>query len=162
MTVTSTLGDSDSDGDYDELYAFGARAFSIWDTELNLLHDSGDLLEQVTAALVSGVFNSNGTTATFDTRSDNKGPEPEGLAVGEVWGRTLAFIGSERTGGIFVVDITQPLAPELLQYVPQPAGDLAPEGLLFVSREESPTNEPLLIVSSEVSGTVTIYRISKL
>jgi hypothetical protein len=160
LTVTNTLGDTDGDGDFDELYVFGARSFSIWDTELNQIHDSGDLLEQVTGALVPAKFNSNGTPGTFDTRSDNKGPEPEGLAVGEAWGRILAFVGSERTGGIFVVDITQPLEPELLQYVPQPVGDLAPEGLAFVPREESPTNEPLLIVSNEVSGTVTFYRVT--
>ena len=30
LNVTTTLGDKDNDGDYDEIYSFGARSFIVW------------------------------------------------------------------------------------------------------------------------------------
>jgi Ca2+-binding RTX toxin-like protein len=159
LNVTNTLGDTDGDGDFDQLYAFGARSFSIWDAQGNLVFDSGDQLEQITAALVPTNFNSDGTPASFDTRSDNKGSEPEGVVTGVINGRTYAFIGLERIGDVIVFDVTNPTSPSFVQYIDNP-GDIAPEGLAFVSAEESPTGQPLLIVASEVSGTTTTYEIS--
>ena len=44
------------------------------DSRGNLVFDSGDDFEQITEAQVPALFNSNGTAATFDMRSDNKGP----------------------------------------------------------------------------------------
>ena len=48
------------------------------------------------------------TRADFDNRSDDKGPEPEGVAVGKIDGRTYAFVGLERVGGVVVYDVTEP------------------------------------------------------
>ncbi|MEF2280075.1 hypothetical protein V3W47_17420 [Deinococcus sp. YIM 134068] len=67
--------------DADRLVAFGARSLSVWSTDLTRVADTGDLFERRTAELVPTAFNSNGTASTFDTRSDNKGPEPEGVTV---------------------------------------------------------------------------------
>ena len=116
---------------------------------------------------------------SFDNRSDNKGPEPEEVTVGRVRGQTYAFVGLERAGGIAVYNVTDPASPTFVQYVNprdftagpyvtagedtegdwEAAGDLGPEGIVFVSEEESPTGEPLLVVANEVSGTTTIYAI---
>ncbi|MEW6493147.1 MAG: choice-of-anchor I family protein [Cyanobacteriota bacterium] len=159
LNVTSTLGDTDGDGDYDKLYAFGARSFSIWTAQGNLVYDSGDDLEQITAAQIPLLFNSEGTTDSFDSRSDNKGPEPEGVVTGVIAGRTYAFIGLERTGGVMVYDVTNPTSPDFIEYINTP-GDFAPEGLVFVSSEESPTGKPLLVASNEESGTTTTYEIT--
>jgi hypothetical protein len=159
LTVTTT-GDVDKDGDLDYLMPFGSRSLSIRNILGGLVWDSGDDLETRTSQLTPNLFNSEGTTATFDTRSDNKGPEPEGAAIGKIAGRTYAFIGLERIGGIAVYDITNPWSPKFIQHA-MSSGDFAPEGLVFISAEDSPTNKPLLVVSHEVSGTIRIFEISR-
>jgi hypothetical protein len=160
LNVTRALGNTDTDPAYEALYAFGARSFSIWSADgKEQVYDSGDDFEQITRQQVPGLFNSE-SGAGFDTRSDNKGPEPEGVTVGEVHGRTFAFIGLERIGGVMVYDVSDPGEPEFVQYVnPEPAVDRAPEGVLFVDRHDSPTDDPLLVVANEVSGTTAIYGI---
>lgn len=159
LTVTNTLGNTDGDTEFEKLYVFGGRSFSIRKPSGELVYDSGDDLEQRTAGLVPATFNSNGTADTFDTRSDNKGPEPEGLALGKIAGRTYAFIGLERTGGIMVYDISRPESPTFVTYANTTPTDLAPEGVLFIKRKDSPNGKPLLVVSHEVSNTVTIFQI---
>jgi hypothetical protein len=94
LTVTNATGDTDGDGDFDQILIPGGRSFSIRTAGGNLVFDSGDDFEQITAAQVPALFNSNGTAATFDTRSDNKGPEPEGIVLGKAFGRTYAFMDS--------------------------------------------------------------------
>ncbi|MBO1110590.1 choice-of-anchor I family protein [Bordetella petrii] len=182
LTVTWTMGyKQNADGTpqlsadgrlvYDTLYAYGARSFSIRDADGRLVWDSGDQFERITAERYPDWFNSGHDETLFDDRSDNKGPEPEGIALGKIGARTYAFVGLERMGGIMVYDITDPAAPAFTAYVnsrdltvdsavdPAAAGDLGPEGLAFVSAADSPNGEPLLIVGNEVSGTTAIYRI---
>jgi hypothetical protein len=171
LRVTSATGDTDHDGDFDQIYAFGARSFSIWTTTGSLVFDSGDALEQITAAAFPANFNSNNdANNSFDARSDDKGPEPEGVTIGKVGSKTYAFIGLERMSGVVVYDISTPSAPVFVQYVnPRnftgspaagTAGDLGPEGLFFIPIGDSPIQKPLLVVANEVSGTTTIYEIS--
>lgn len=168
LTVSTIDGDPDNDGVYDALYTYGGRSFSIWATNGKLLYDSGQQLEKITARALPKEFNSNNDeNDSFDSRSDNKGPEPEGVAVGKVGARTYAFVGLERIGGIAVFDVTVPRRSHFVQYInnrdfsgdPEhgTAGDLGPEGLEFISAAESPTGVPLLVVANEVSGTTTIY-----
>ncbi|HSB62131.1 MAG TPA: choice-of-anchor I family protein [Vicinamibacteria bacterium] len=177
LKVTATMGDRDGDGDYDALYSFGARSFSVRSGKGALLYDSGDELERVTAAALPDSFNASYDNNRFDDRSDDKGPEPEGLAVGWVGRRRLAFVGLERIGGVAVYDVTVPFRPAFLTYAnnrdfgvsPGPAtvppaspstGDLGPEGLLFIGAEASPNGKPLLVMGNEISGTTTVYEVS--
>lgn len=173
LAVTRTLGDTDGDGDYDELYAFGGRSFSIWDTAGQLVFDSGDWLEQLTSDYLPAFFNANNDGNRFDNRSDNKGPEPEGVVVGQVHGRPLAFLALERVGGVAVFDLSTPAAPRFAGYVNtrdfsvDPAtgvsdgtvGDLGPEGLAFIAASESPNSQPLLVVANEISGTTRVFQL---
>jgi hypothetical protein len=157
-------------GALETAYAFGARSFSIWDTSGNLVFDSGDALEQITAAQLPDYFNStNDDNDSFDNRSDDKGPEPEAATIGVVNGMTLAFIGLERIGGVMIFDVTDPTNVSFESYLnnrdfsvdadtPE-AGDLGPEGLKFIPGDKSPTGTPLLAVANEVSGTTTVYTI---
>jgi hypothetical protein len=153
LKVTHTLGDVDGDGTYEELYAFGARSFSIFKLSrkgLDLIFDSKDQLERITAAALPDGFNANNDdNDSFDNRSDDKGPEPEGLALGRIGARTYLFLGLERIGGIKVYDISNPFSPDFVQYVntrdfngdPEnsTAGDLAPEGLILYRPVKAPT-----------------------
>lgn len=170
LTVTTKLGDTDGDGDLDQIYVFGSRSFSIWSpNDLDQVYDSGDEVERRAAAAYPAFYNADQTVPPgTDSRSDNKGPEPEGLTVGEINGRTYGFIGLERIGGVLVYDLSRPKAPRFVQYInnrnfsaatPADAGDLGPEGLLFIPACDSPTHKPLLVVSNEISGTGTIYKI---
>lgn len=160
LGASSIDGDTDGDGDYDQLQVFGARSFTVWDSDGTKVWDSGDDFERITAAKVPTLFNSNGAADSFDTRSDNKGPEPEGIAVGRVAGRTFAFIGLERVGGVMVYDVTNPKAPAFVTYEPPAPGDVSPEGVLFIPAYESPLpGTPLLVLTNEVSGTTAIYTI---
>jgi len=173
LNTTTTLGDTDGDGDVDRLYSYGGRSFSIFDSFGNLVFDSGDSLEQITAQLLPENFNStNDENGSFDDRSDDKGPEPEGVEVGIVNGVPYGFIGLERIGGIAVYNLSNPTNPELLQYINTrdfsgvaeegTAGDLAPEGLKFIPANESPNGTPLLAVGYEVSGSTGIFEVNPL
>ncbi|MBX2840270.1 MAG: choice-of-anchor I family protein [Flammeovirgaceae bacterium] len=171
LVSTTENGDIDGDGDYDQIFAFGSRSFSIWDAYGNQVYDSGDDFEQIIKMENPDFFNASNDDNEFDNRSDNKGPEPEGIAIGEINGKTYAFIGMERVGGIMVYDISDPANVVFVSYTnnrdftadaetPE-AGDLAPEGIEFISAENSPTGEPLLVVANEVSGTTSIYGIGE-
>ena len=138
----------------------GACPFSIWNANGQQIFDSGGQLEELTSANTPSPFNTdNGDPALFDTRSDNKGPEPEGVAVASIKGNSFAFIGLERAGGgVMVYNVSNPQSPSFVQYV-RSDQDVAPEGLLFVSAHDSPSGIPLLVVTNEASQTTTIYEI---
>ncbi|MDH3444147.1 MAG: choice-of-anchor I family protein, partial [Deltaproteobacteria bacterium] len=161
LTVTRANGDADGDGDFDEIFVPGGRSFSIRTAAGHLVFDSGDDFEQITAAQVPLSFNSNGTSSSFDTRSDNKGPEPEGLVLGKAFGRTYAFIGLERTAGVMVYNVSDPFNPMFVQYVNTSPDDISPEGFVFIKEDDSPNGKPILVVSHEISGTTTIFEIAK-
>jgi len=164
--TADVIGDTDGDGDIDELYSYGARSFSIWDDAGNLVWDSGDAIEQYIAANHATFFNCNdGLASKMDNRSDDKGPEPEAVTIGKIGNRFYAFVGLERQGGIMIYDITNPNNPIFESFVHNfdtatgTMMDIAPEGLMFVSEAHSHNGKNMLIVSNEVSGTTAIYEV---
>ncbi|MGM3306877.1 choice-of-anchor I family protein [Anabaena sp. WFMT] len=162
LTVSEIDGDTDGDGDYDQIFVYGTRSFTIWDDQGNRVYDSGSAFEKIIAQQVPSIFNANGEEpeAGFDNRSDNKGPEPEGVTIAVVSDRTYAFIGLERVGGVMIYDVTNPENPQFIEYSPAQPGDFAPEGLVFIRSEDSPNGKNLLVVSNEVSKTVTVYELN--
>ena len=164
LKTTNKLGDLDNDGDFDEIYVYGARSFTIWDaaTAANI-YDSGDEFERITAnhPQYGNLFNaSNGTSIAKKNRSDDKGPEPEGVATGTINGRTYAFIALERVGGVMIYDVTNPNAPQYVTYSNNRGPDRGAEGIIFISANESPNGKNLLVLSNETSSTLTIFEIS--
>lgn len=163
LTVTKTLGDRGNDGDYEQLYVFGGRSMSILDEDGELVFDTGADLERRAAALEPFAFNAdNADPIELDNRSDNKGPEPEGVAVGQVGRTTYAFVGSERQGGIYAYDLSARKGEaRFAGYINTRPGDLGPEGLQFVSAGASPDHRPLLLTTNEISGTIAAIGIDR-
>jgi 2',3'-cyclic-nucleotide 2'-phosphodiesterase (5'-nucleotidase family) len=174
LNITLANGDIDGDGEYEELYSYGARSFSIWDAGGKLVWDSGDQFEQILADLKPANFNATNDENNFDNRSDDKGPEPEAIEIAALGDSIYAFIGLERVGGIMIYDVTTPTAPRFVGYetsrdfsITEDPDDsniasfveMGPEDVRFVAAVDSPNGKPLLIVSSEVSGSITIYEI---
>lgn len=154
---------------YDKLYAYGARSFSIWNTQGQLVWDSGSEFEKKISELFPTYFNTDHEAVSLDDRSDNKGPEPEGITLGTIGAKTFAFIGLERMSGVMVYDITTPMRPKFIEYFTTrnfvetdsaKQGDLGPEGLIFIAAKDSPNGKPLLVVGNEVSGSTAIYQVN--
>jgi hypothetical protein len=175
LTITTTLGLGD-DGCIGDVYAFGSRSFSIWTPHGEQVFDSGSDFERITAEVNPEFFNSNHEETEFDNRSDNKGPEPEDVEIGVIRGRTYAFIGLERIGGVMVYDITNPHQVSYVDYINNrdftvpntlddgstnpAAGDLGAEGVTFIPAGQSPIRGvAMLAIANEVSGTVTLFRV---
>jgi LPXTG-motif cell wall-anchored protein len=172
---------------FDAIYTYGGRSFSIWNSSGELIWDSGSQLEEIVARDYPAAFNSDssdsaassllmvqGQPARMDGRSDDKGPEPEALAVGTIGAQTFAFVGLERMGGIMVYDVSDPASPTYIRYknaaleglALDPADnttpgslDVSPEGMVFVPADASPNAKPMLIVANELSGTTTMYEV---
>jgi hypothetical protein len=129
--------------------AFGARSFSIRASDGHIVFDSGRRLDAL--AIERGLYD--------DTRSDNKGVEPEGVALAKINGRTYAFIGLERalSAAVAVYDITDLASVTFVDFIIN-RGDVGPEGLLaFEDRGRN-----YLAVSNEVSHTTTLLELSAL
>ena len=145
LNITTTLGDTDGDGDYDELYSYGARSFSIWNGLTGqLVYDSKNQIDMKAAEL--GKYP--------DGRSDDKGCEPEGITIGRVGNNNLLFVGLERANAVMIYDITNPTKPVFSQWLNTGVG---PEGVLFISADKSPNGKSLFIASSETDGYIKVY-----
>lgn len=166
--TTSTSQPKNEAGKFEAIYGFGGRSFSVWHADsMTLAYDSGDDFERITAKVYPDYFNATNDEDKFDNRSDDKGPEPESVVTGAVDGKSYAFIGLERQGGIMVYDLSKPAKPKFNSYfssrvfnggdVTDESGDVAPEGMTFISADASPTGKEMLLVAHEVSGTIAAY-----
>lgn len=150
LNVTTTLGDTDNDGDFDAIYSLGARSFSVWNASTGAqVYDSKNELDK--KALELQVYD--------DGRSDDKSVEPEAITVGRVGNKMIAIIGMERSDAFAIYDVTIPTSPVFVKMFK--TGD-APEGILFISASRSPIQQSLIVVSSENDGLVKVYKANKL
>ncbi len=172
LKVTTTLGNKTNGIQHDSLFSFGTRSFSVWDENGQLVWDSGDEFEQNLALLQAANFNSDyDNNSSFKNRSDDMGPQPKAIAVGEVDGNWYAFIGLNRMGGIMIYNVNNPQAPSFDSYIldrdfsksanDTASGDLGPKHILFIPATESPNGIALLAVSNEVSGNISLYQIGQ-
>lgn len=165
--ITNLHGDTDGDGDYDELYAVGTRSFSIFNTETGeLVYDSGDDFDYILAQHpeFSLIFNANHEDNKLKGRSHTKGCEPEGITVAEINGHTYAFVGLERIGGVMAYNVTDPANPYFVDYknnrsVTTYAGDHGPEYVVYIGADDSPDGRHYILLSNEVSGTITVFEL---
>lgn len=176
--VNPNAGDRDGDGDIDTIHLRGARSMTIYRNGA-VLWDSGKLLEEIQTSAF-GVQNINGShslstdksTVNYlpQDRSDDKGSEPEGIAVGIVGDARIAVLGLERMSALVVFDISNLRAPSLIKWIQMmpvtstpvsQATAWSPEGVVFVPAEKSPNGKALFITSFELSGSLTIHQIEQ-
>ena len=174
--VNPTIGDKDGDGDIDTIHLRGSNSMTMYRNGI-AIWDSADLLDQIQTQAF-GVANINGSHSLSSDkstmnyvgqdRSDDKGAEPEGVAIGMVGDRRIAILGLERMTALAIFDITEPGNPvfqEWLQMLPTkatPAKDVkywSPEGIVFVPANKSPSGKALIITSYELSGSLSIHQI---
>lgn len=164
--VSSATGNTDGDSDFEEIAALGARSFSIFNADTRqIVYDSGDQFERYIAANHPLIFNADNESNTVKSRSRAKGPEPEGVALGNINGQTYAFITLERTGGVMVYNITNPDNPTFTDYkhsrmTSAYGGDNGPEGIIYIAPENTTTGKGYVIIANEISGTLSMYEIA--
>ena len=163
LRISNLRGDTDGDGDFDELYAVGARSFSIFNATTGaLVFDSGDAFEKITSTdlQTAPIFNADNEGNGFKGRSRAKGPEPEGVTIARFNEQVYAFISLERIGGVMVYDITNPAQPVFVDYKNSRdntvfAGDNGPEGIICVEAN----GKFYVITANEISGTLAIFEV---
>lgn len=168
LNITTASGDTDGDGDYDEIHVYGGRSFSIWNAATGaLVWDSGDELEEITSRhpVYGVIFNAHNENNTFKNRSDDKGPEPEGVTVAQIGSNIYAFVALERIGGCMVYNITYPSSPAYVTYVntrtiASYGGDNGAEGIIYIDSASSPNGLPVVILANEISSTLSIFQVA--
>ncbi len=128
----------------------GGRTVSVFDAMSGeLLGDTGSQLDDMAAA--AGVYP--------DSRSPNKGSEPEGVVAFEAFGKQLAVASLERADALALIDLAEPSQPKVLQVLGAGEGagkgELAPEGLAHVEHD----GRHFLLSGLEKSGNVALFEL---
>ncbi len=166
-------GDLDGDGDIDQLQIGGSRSMSVFNASTGtLLFDTNDLagfggFETWIAANDPAAFNIDQAGNVTDTRSRDKGPEPEALALGVYNDDLYALVGMERTNHLFLFRLVDGLSTATLfdpagvefLHALRWAGQTGPETISFIGAGDSPNGVPAFLVGSEISNTWAIYAI---
>jgi hypothetical protein len=156
LFVSTKTGDTDNDLDIDQITAFGARSFSIWSEQGELMYDSGADLAKVTQAVVASGFNDS------DEGSDEGGAEPKGIILLSSSNRVYAFVSLERTGGIAIYDVTSPMGVQFVQYVnnrfsnpPAATKDVGADGITAFFLD----GKAYIAVANALTGNVRIIQV---
>jgi hypothetical protein len=133
----ATADEGDMDG--------GSRGFTIFDTDGNVVYESGNEIEELTIRY--GHYP--------DERSENKGNEVENVVYAEFGSLKLLFVGSERSSLVFVYevsDVTNPVFRQVLPTGVKPEGKFAipSRNLLVVAAEEDARGD-------KMRSSVSIY-----
>ncbi|HEX5135728.1 MAG TPA: esterase-like activity of phytase family protein [Planctomycetota bacterium] len=134
-------------------YQGGSRGFTIFDKCGKVVYDSDNRYEHL--AVRHGHYP--------ESRSENKGTEPEGVEIADYGCGTYAFVGSERGNFVAVFKLGKKCSPEFGGFLPCTP---APEGLLAIPCRN------LFVVSSEyddvvegeetgLRSTISIYRLEE-
>ncbi len=164
LKVCAFSGDTDADGLIDRPTLHGTRSISVWDpATLQRVGFAGDQIEQAIAREYPRLLNADSSSPPFvaGARSDDRGPEPEGIALARVGSATIAFVTLERPGGIAAFDLSQPERPILVGLRMTAAeGGRGPEGITFIPAADSPTGRDALLIAFESSGQLGVFHIT--
>lgn len=166
LRVVKDMADPDNNDLIDEVIMPGTRSFSIWNASTGALVADTGSFESLLLELDPTLHNNNGEDqdlAEFDSRSPNKGPEPEAITTGVINGHRYIFVGMERQGGILMYNADNPVAPTFVSYINNfsvgSEGLVAPESITFIGADESPIGKPTLLIGYEVGGKIGVYTV---
>ena len=167
LGLVDNLSDTDGDNIAEQLVSYGTRDVTIWEVapDGSLTEVSSVDMEEYLLAQDPARHNSNngGDISAFDNRSDNKGPEPEALAIHvTASGEVYILAGNERQNGLVLIDATDPANPITISYInSNPDGLISPESIQFAEID----GELVAIVGYEgiagdsISGAIGIYSV---
>jgi hypothetical protein len=95
----------------DPSYVFGSRSFSLWNITDGISHptliwDSESLIEETLAELMPYYANSlKSTYSSGDSASLSRGPEPAGIALGQLNDKDILIVSLEEMGGSMIFDL---------------------------------------------------------
>ncbi len=149
--VSDTTFAAANEGDYEDESGVvgGSRGFTLFSTKGDVVYDVGASFEH--QQIRAGHYN--------ESRSENKGGEPEALEVGKFGEANLLFVGAERSNSLGVYDATR-RTPKFLQLLPTGVGPegvkaIAQRGLLVVASETSIADDDDNVL---IPSMITIYR----
>ncbi|MEO1210746.1 MAG: esterase-like activity of phytase family protein [Cyanobacteria bacterium J06638_20] len=138
--ITANEGDTDLERFGDGVWS-GGRGWTVFNLEGDVIYDASGSVGLLAAQ--RGQYP--------EGRSENRGVEMEGTAVGLYGNRPIAFIGSERGSFIVAYDLRNPESPRLMSFLPTGVG---PEGILPIPSRN------LLLASNEEDGTIDFFQLS--
>lgn len=179
LKFSTIMGYNNDTNTQESIFHFGTRSFAIASVTGEIIFDSGEWFARIQEALFPSIFNANGyddedleasQADLVDTRSVEKGSEPESVSILTKDGISYAFIGFERPSIVVVFDISDPRNPTFVDAVQNhpvdepiktvfengKQGDLDPEGLFASAKLKK------LFVAGSVSSTVSTYDIQGL
>ena len=130
----------------------GGRTLSVFDAVSGaLIADTANQIDEMAHAI--GLYP--------DSRSDNKGSEPENVISFAIGSALYAAVGLERANAIALVSLEDPTHPEVIavEGVDPNAGkngqQYAPEGLAYYEKED----KHFIYSANEKSGTLTVMEV---
>lgn len=141
-------------------HVYGGRGFSVIDAETgqvvyDSLNSTGTNFESIISQLDPGVWPA---PINLDDRSDDKGPEPEALTIGEIDGVMYLFVGMERSDNILMFSLADPTNPQFVQLVRVGSSE-APESMAFLDKDLSGLDQDYLLVSYEDTNDIQVFSV---
>ncbi len=130
----------------------GGRTISVFDAQTGDF--LGDTQNQIDAAVHAAGFYP-------ESRSDNKGSEPEMVTTFELAGVQYAAVGLERANGVALISLADPKDPIVISVAAidpkTEAGKIAPEGIAHFY--DTSTKQHYLYTANEKNGSLSVFRI---
>lgn len=131
----------------------GGRTISLFDAQSGaFIADTGNQIDLM--AHEKGIYP--------DSRSDNKGSEPEMLVIFSDDGTDYAVVGLERANAVALVSLANPNKPQVLDIAsidPKAEdGKVAPEGIAHYLDPQSGTH--YIYTANEKNGTLAVFKLN--
>ena len=151
--VTADEGDTDPKASKTKSGpAAGGRTVSVFDVVTGqLVGDTGNQIDERVHA--AGFYP--------ESRSDNKGSEPEMVIALQINGINYLAVGLERANGVALVSLADPQQPAVVSVAPiadpEKTEKIGPEGIAYLFDE--PSNRHYLYTANEKNGSISIFEV---